>query len=475
MKKRIISMLLLVVMLLGMLPTAAFAADSVEEALGEIDIYNGGVRMSYLSINGINRELIYTYYNYIDRNGQTREIPAYCVNPNIKGVPQTVSEGESIKYLAEERGSDPKVVGIVANGYPTRSLSELGVENKYHAYYATKAALWCYLLPNWDINNLKVNPSLTGVELQRAQQILAAAKDIYRRGTSWTKVLTPGIVTEVDQDVAYPVTVDGENYYQQIFTVTSETWVCDYIINVAFSDPSAVPPGTKIVDMNNREITQVKTEGTGNGYSGKFKVLYPADSIDGETGSVQLSIKTNVYKYGVYYAVCAEKDQYAAYLERYQKALERGYDVEGERYHWLYNELLCRVQRLREALLYMEALPHFLSGADEDHALQYIMGYTSRLFRPENIGSCERDENQEHPFFRDSNPYWRELQEAMDAFNDPEILSNRPLLYVYACELITRAHRLYLQIREVQFRSIDREKFHALMLMPQNTYMGSAS
>ena len=47
------------------------------------------------------------------------------------------------------------------------------------------------------------------------------------------------------------------------------------------------------------------------------------------------------------------KQIYAAYLERYQKALERGYDVEGERYHWLYNELLCRVQRLREALLYM--------------------------------------------------------------------------------------------------------------------------
>lgn len=76
------------------------------------------------------------------------------------------------------------------------------------------------------------------------------------------------------------------------------------------------------------------------------------------------------------------KQIYAAYLERYQKALERGYDVEGKRYHWLYNELLCRVQRLREALLYMEALPHFLSGADEIMQLQYIMGYTSRLFQP---------------------------------------------------------------------------------------------
>ena len=86
MKTRIISALLVLVMLLGMFPTAAFAADSVEEALGEIDIYNGGVTMNYLSINGRNRELIYTYYSYIDSNGKTLEIPAYCVNP-VRLVP----------------------------------------------------------------------------------------------------------------------------------------------------------------------------------------------------------------------------------------------------------------------------------------------------------------------------------------------------------------------------------------------------
>ena len=70
-------------------------------------------------------------------------------------------------------------MGIIANGYPTRGLGELKLENRYHAYYATKMALWCYLLPNWNVNNLKVNPNLTGKELQRAQAILAAAKDIY--------------------------------------------------------------------------------------------------------------------------------------------------------------------------------------------------------------------------------------------------------------------------------------------------------
>ena len=135
------------------------------EALGEVNIYNGEQKLSYLSINGRIRELIYTYFNHVDANGRTKEIPAYCVNPNTTGVPQTVGPGESIKYIAKEKGNDPKVMGIIANGYPTRGLSELKLENKYHAYYATKMALWCYLLPNWNINNLKVNPDLTGKEL----------------------------------------------------------------------------------------------------------------------------------------------------------------------------------------------------------------------------------------------------------------------------------------------------------------------
>lgn len=310
MKKRLISMLLLVVMVLGMLPATALAASSEEEALGEVNIYNGEQKLSYLSINGRIRELIYTYFNHVDANGRTKEIPAYCVNPNIYGVPQTVGPGESIKYIAKEKGNDPKVMGIIANGYPTRGLSELKLENKYHAYYATKMALWCYLLPNWNINNLKVNPNLTGAELQRAQAILAAAKDVYVRGTAWSKVLSPRVTAAADRDTAYAVTVDGQQYKQQVFTVHSDTWVCDYAIRVAFSDPASVPAGTRIVDMNNKDITTITTSGTGDGYGGKFKVLYPAAAVAGKTGSVQLSFTTDVYKYAVFYAVCAEQNKY---------------------------------------------------------------------------------------------------------------------------------------------------------------------
>ena len=310
MKKRLITMLLTLLMVMGLLPTAAFAASTPEEALGEIDIYNGGEELSYLSINGRVRTLIYTYYNYDNGSGVTREIPAYCVNPNITGVPQTVAPGESIEYLAEEKSSDPKVIGIVASGYPTRSLEELGLENKYQGYYATKMALWCYLLSNWDINNLKVNPNLTGVELQRAQKMLAAAKDIYARGTAWDEILSPQVTCTPDRDVAYQVTIDGKQYKQQVFTFWSKTWVCDYEVNVSFTDPSMVPEGTRIVDMNNRDITTITTEATGDGYAGKFKVLYPMESVQGKTGSVQLSFSTNVYQYAVFYAICQEKDIY---------------------------------------------------------------------------------------------------------------------------------------------------------------------
>ena len=191
MKRRLLSLFLALVTILSILPTAAFAASSEEEALGEVDIYNGDYELGYLSINGAVRKQKYTYFLYESNDGTQKESPAYCVNPNQYGVPQTVGPGESIKYLAEEKASDPKVVGIISNGYPHRSLGELELDNKYQAYYATKMALWCYLMPDWNIADLKVAPGLTGSELDIGNRILAAAKDIYKRGTTYNYMLTP--------------------------------------------------------------------------------------------------------------------------------------------------------------------------------------------------------------------------------------------------------------------------------------------
>ena len=308
--KRIISLMLTLAVALSLLILPAGAASTPEEALGEVNIYSGGYSMNYLAVNGRVQTQSYTYFLYRNSVGETQEIPAYCVTPDQYGVPQTVPEGERIRYLAEEKASDSKVVGLVANMYPHRSLAELGLSNKYQAFYAGKIALWCYLIPEWDISDVAVAPGLTGPEREIGESILNAAVKIYTQGTTWTSVAEPQLTTSPDQEAAYPVTIDGAAYHQQVFTVTSPTWVDGQAVNVSFQDGTDVPEGTRIVDENNQDITQVKVSNTGDGYKGTFKVLYPEDSVAGQTGSVQLSLSADVYQYVVFYALCQEVDQY---------------------------------------------------------------------------------------------------------------------------------------------------------------------
>ena len=215
--KRFTAILLLIVTVIGLFPAVSMAAETPDEALGEIHIYNGGEQLAYLAVNGRVQKLNYVYFQYRDK-----QIPAYCVNPTTDGVPQVVGEGQSVKYLAEEQASDPKIVGIVGNGYPHRSLEELGLDNVQQAYYATKVALWCYLVPGWSIDKVTIAPGLSEHEQQIAERILAATKDIYNRGSGWTDTLIPGLTVTADQDQAYEVQIDGQTYLQQVYNIDIE-------------------------------------------------------------------------------------------------------------------------------------------------------------------------------------------------------------------------------------------------------------
>ncbi len=304
MKRRILALLLALVTVLGMFPTA-LAASSEEEALGNINIYHNGEKVSYLSINGRVREQVYTYYNFTDETGATRQIPAYCVNPNTAGVPQTVPKGTGIQYLANQKHTDPKVFGIVASGYPHKSIESLGLQNVNEAYYATKMALWCYILDNWSISNLTVNPS---ADQAAAQRVLKAAKDIYQTGMYWDRILQPRLTATPDQSKPYPVTVDGKDYYQQVFAIHSDTWVDTGLVQLSFADPDAVPEGTRIVNINGNDCTETTVTDAGSGgWNGQFTVLIPAEA---EGCDVQVAIDGVVHEYAIFYASCAETDKY---------------------------------------------------------------------------------------------------------------------------------------------------------------------
>ncbi len=305
------TMLLAVLLLIGLLPTSALAAPTLEEAMREVSVYAKNTDLNWLTMNGTVRTQHYTYYRYTSvLDGSTSEIPAYCVDPNLYGVPALVPEGTGIRYNCSETVSDPKVCGIVSNGYPHVEVQALGLKSVEEAYYATKTALWCYILRgSWSINKLGINPALTGADKEAAQRVLKATQDIYYRGMLWNVMISPKLTAQPDRASAYPVTINGERYYQQIFTVTTETWPVGQKAAVTLA--GSVPAGSKIVDLQDRETATVALTTAGEiGFQGKIKVLYPAANVEGKTGSVQLNLSATVVQYAIFYAVCAEKDRY---------------------------------------------------------------------------------------------------------------------------------------------------------------------
>ena len=64
MRKRLIAILLCISTMLSLCTGFASAASStIAGALGEVNITNGGYKMSYLSMNGVVRSQSYTYFN----------------------------------------------------------------------------------------------------------------------------------------------------------------------------------------------------------------------------------------------------------------------------------------------------------------------------------------------------------------------------------------------------------------------------
>ena len=311
MKKRIFSLLLAALTLFSVLAAPVSAASTLQEAMAEVNIYAKNTSLVWLTMNGAVKEQHYTYYNYRSvQTGATEQIPAYCTDPRLYGVPALVSEGTPIKYSATETVSDPKVMGIIANGYPHMTFSDLGVNSVEEAYYATKTALWIYLLGNWSVSGLGINPALTGADKAAAQRVLQATKAIYQRGMYWSTIPTPKLTATPESSTAVPATINGKSVYAQTFTVTTGTWSLEPVL-LALSE--SAPAGAKITDMDGDEISALNMRDAvygSDGYSWQVKVVYPKDSIEGQTGTAKLVMSSTVVQYELYFAKTLEADRY---------------------------------------------------------------------------------------------------------------------------------------------------------------------
>ena len=75
------------------------------------------------------------------------EYPVYCLNKGKKGVEAGFEYTVDVNQLI----SNQKVWRAIINGYPYKSISELGCNTEEEAYLATKQAVYC-MLTNRDVN-----------------------------------------------------------------------------------------------------------------------------------------------------------------------------------------------------------------------------------------------------------------------------------------------------------------------------------
>jgi uncharacterized surface anchored protein len=276
--KRFLSILLMLVMLIT---TAApiFAAPTPEEAMENARIYAVGDSVSYLLYDGDPQSLTPAYYTGRLITGETFEFPAYCINPHKPGP------GEAGPFNVDTKDfiTNPRIWGVVSNGYPYKTIGELGVHTREQAFYATKMALWTYI-NGWDV-------SLWTAANGEQNDTLTALKKIYAAGMAVDSIKIPMFTITPEQPKAELDALDP-SFASQTFAVSANVEIRSYEVFVK----GTAPDGTKITDLNNNPKTMFSA-------GEKFKVLIPADRISNVAGSIVIGVtgqlRTNAVIYGM--------------------------------------------------------------------------------------------------------------------------------------------------------------------------------
>ncbi len=216
--------------------------------------------------------IVETFYAAYLYNGEY--YPAYCLDKTKHGVSDT---NTSYDVSVENAITDVQLWRILINGYPYKSLEELGVANKEEAFTATKQAVYTYVHGNQlsdyeaigeagerTLNALYqiVNNANNSSEVQFSNQV-----DIQKLQDSW----------EQDEIDSY--------YVSKTYSVSSATNIDNYTVSVTDENGDAIE-GIKITDENNQEKSEFAS-------SEIFKILIPIKSMT-EDNNIKIHIDTKV-------------------------------------------------------------------------------------------------------------------------------------------------------------------------------------
>ena len=252
--------------ILSMFNTGIFFNSVYAENINSAYIYSTGDCGSLLIYRGITVKTSYVQYDY---NGIS--YPVYCMDKTKLGAgenPYVVS----IQSMVQDVG----LWRVIVNGYPYKSINELGVANKEEAFTATKQAVYCYIHGN--------NPEDYAPIGEAGQRTLNALKTIVANAQNSCETKLSSTLT-INKNISdWKQDNIDKNYVSKIYSVSAKSNVSSY--KIILTKENSDLGGIKLTDENNNEQIEFAA-------NQKFKILVPIKNMT-DKGTINIKVEAQV-------------------------------------------------------------------------------------------------------------------------------------------------------------------------------------
>ncbi len=192
---------------------------------------------------------------------------------------------------------------VIINGYPYKSIQELGVANKEEAFLATKQAVYCYIHKN-NLNDYE------GIG-EAGQRTLNAMHQIVNNANNSKETKISSTIEIKKEENEWKQDQLNPEYVSKTFSVSAGANIKNYKIKITKENAKNIG-GIMVTDMKNIK----KNEFAPNE---KFKVLIPIKNMT-EEGSFKLTVESQVQTKPVLYgkAPNSSKQDYALTAMTYE-------------------------------------------------------------------------------------------------------------------------------------------------------------
>lgn len=219
-----------------------------------------------------------TYVEYINEG---KHYPAYCMDKTKVGA-ETNSYNVSIEGAVNDVGLWRRII----NGYPYKSIQELGVANAQEAFTATKQAIYCYIHGN--------NPSDYGAIGEAGQRTLNAMHTIINNAQNSKESKISSTIKINKNSDSWKQDENEKNYVSKVYSVSAGANIQNYKIILSRKNNQDIGE-IKLTDIDNK----TKTEFNPNE---KFKILVPIKEMK-EKGNFELKVEAKISTKPVLYGI----------------------------------------------------------------------------------------------------------------------------------------------------------------------------